>query len=76
MVNQTLIKINRFQRICSAIIKHLKKTRKHTQMKFYKVVARPTLLYGSKTWVTTTRDMTRLEAAEKRFLRNVKGYQD
>jgi len=43
-------------------------------MKCYKVVARPTLLYGSETWVTTTRDMTRLEAAEMRFLRSVKGY--
>ena len=37
-------------------------------------MARPTLLYGSETWVTTKRDMTRLEAAEMRFLRNVKGY--
>ena len=38
-------------------------------------VARPTLLlYGSETWVTTKRDMTRLEAAEMRFLRIVKGY--
>ena len=43
-------------------------------MKFYKVVARPTLLYGSETWVTTTLDMTRLEAAEMHFLRSVKGY--
>ena len=43
-------------------------------MKFYKVVARPTLLYGSETWVTTTRDMTGLEAAEMRFLRSVKRY--
>jgi hypothetical protein len=43
-------------------------------MKFYKVVARRTLLYGSETWGTTTRDMTRLEAAEMRFLRSVKGY--
>ena len=43
-------------------------------MKFYKVVARPTLLYSSETWVTTTRDMTRLESAEMRFLRSVKGY--
>ena len=43
-------------------------------MKFYKFVVRPTLLYGSETWVTTTRDMTRLEAAEMRFLRSVKGY--
>ena len=42
-------------------------------MKFYKVVARPLLLYGSETWVTTKRDMTRLEAAEMRFLRSVTG---
>jgi len=43
-------------------------------MKFYKVIARTILLYGSETWVATTRDMTRLEAAEMRFLRSVKGY--
>ena len=67
-------KINRFHRICRTIIKHLTKTRTDTQVKFYKVVARPTLLYGSETWVTTTRDMTRLEAAEMRLLRSVKGY--
>ena len=42
-------------------------------MKFYKVVAGPTLLYGSETWVTTKRDRTRLEAAEMRFLRSVTG---
>jgi len=40
----------------------MKKTRTDTQMKFYKVVTRTTLLYGSETWVTTTGDMTRLEA--------------
>jgi len=43
-------------------------------MEFYKVVARPSLLYGSEIWVTTKRDMTRLEAAEMRFLRSVTGY--
>ena len=43
-------------------------------MKFYKVVAGTPLLYGSETWVTTKLDMTRLEAAEMRFLRSVKGY--
>jgi len=43
-------------------------------MKFYKVVARPSLLYGSETGVTTKRDMTRLEAAEMRFLKSVAGY--
>jgi len=43
-------------------------------MKFYKVVARPTLLHSSETWVNTKRDMTRLEAAEMHFLRSAKGY--
>ena len=43
-------------------------------MKFDKVLARPTLLYGSETWVTTKRDMARLEAAEMHFQRSVKGY--
>jgi hypothetical protein len=62
-------KINRFQNIHGTIRKHLKKTRTDTQMKFYKVVARPTLLYGGETWLTTKRDMTRLEAAD-----SVKGY--
>jgi uncharacterized membrane protein YcgQ (UPF0703/DUF1980 family) len=60
-----------FQKICGTIKKHLMK---NTQIKFYKVVARPSLLYGSETWVTTTRDMTRPEAAEMRILRSVKGY--
>jgi len=54
----------------------LKKTRTDTQMKLYKVVARPTPLYGRETWVTMTRDMTHLEAAEMRFLRSVKDTQD
>jgi len=43
-------------------------------MKFYVVVARSTLLYGSESWVTKERDMTRLEAAEMRLLRSIKGY--
>jgi len=67
-------KINGFQRICGTVRKHLKNTRTDTQMKFCKVVARQTLLYGSETWVTTKRDVTHLEAAEMRFLRSVKGY--
>ena len=31
-------------------------------------------LTGSETYVTTTRDVTRLEAAEMRFLRSINGY--
>ena len=67
-------KINRFQGICGTIRNYLKKTRAETKMKFYKVVARPSLLYGSETWITTQRDMTCLEAAEMRFLRNATVY--
>ena len=52
----------------------LEENRTEKQMKFYKVVARPSLLYGSETWVTTERDMTGLEAAEMRFLRSVTRY--
>ena len=66
-------KIKRFQRICGTIRKQLKKTRTDTQTKCYKYVARPTLLYGSETWVTAKRVMSRLEAAEMRFLGSVKG---
>jgi len=73
-VSQILIKIKGFQGICGTIGKHLKKTRTETQMKFYEVVAKPSLLYGSETWVPTKRDMSRLEAAEMRFLRSVTGY--
>jgi hypothetical protein len=43
-------------------------------MKFYEVIARPTLLYGSETWTTTKWDVNRLEEAEMRFLRSVTGY--
>ena len=43
-------------------------------MIFYTVIARPTLLYDSETWVTTKRDMNGQEAAEMLFLRSVKGY--
>jgi hypothetical protein len=65
---------NKFQGICGIITKYINKISTDTQMKFYKGVARPTLLYGSETWVTTKQDMTRLEAAEMRFLRIVKRY--
>jgi len=45
-----------------------------TYIQFYKAVARPSLLYGYATWVTTQTDMTGLETAEMRFVRSVTGY--
>jgi hypothetical protein len=45
-------------------------------MKFYEVVASPTLLYGSRTWVNRKQDMTGLEATEMSFLEVSKDIQD
>jgi hypothetical protein len=66
-------KVNVFQRLCGSIRRHLKRTQGETQLKFYTVVAWLTLLYGSETWVTTKWDESRIEAAEMRFLRAIKG---
>jgi hypothetical protein len=46
----------------------------HIWKSYYVMMILPTLLYSSETWVTAKRDMTRLQAAEMRFLRSVKGY--
>jgi hypothetical protein len=44
-------KLNKFSSVCGTLRRALKtKTRKTTQMKFYKVMALPVQLYGSETW--------------------------
>jgi hypothetical protein len=49
------------------------KTRKETNLKFYKIMAVPVLLYGSETWTQRKRDWNRIQAAEMKCLRTVKG---
>ena len=67
-------KVNKFQAICGTIQRTFKnKIRKETKMKFYKVMALPTLLYGSETWVPTQKLNSKIQAAEMKFLRSVKG---
>ena len=67
-------KINRFQMICGTINRSLKdKVRKETKLKLYKTMAVPMLLYGSETWVESKAEKSRIQAAEMRFLRRVKG---
>ena len=67
-------KLNKFTHICGTISRTLKnKTRKETQLKFYKTIAVPTLLYGSETWITTKKEESRIQAQEMKFLRRVKG---
>jgi hypothetical protein len=50
------------------------KLRKDTQLKFYKVVAVPTLLYECETLALNRSDKRKIKTAEMRFLRHVAGY--
>ncbi|KAJ4447044.1 hypothetical protein ANN_09033 [Periplaneta americana] len=68
-------KVNRFQMICGTIGRTLgRKARKETQMKFYKVMAVPTLIYGSESWTTTKKEESRIQSAEMKFMRYVRRY--
>lgn len=66
-------KVNRFQMICGTIGRTLgRKARKETQMKFYKVMAVPTLIYGSESWTITKKEESRIQSAEMKFMRYVR----
>ena len=67
-------KVSRFNMICGAINRSLRnRARKNTLLKFYKVMAIPALAYGSEAWVLTKKHESKIQAAEMRFLRQVKG---
>jgi hypothetical protein len=69
------VKLQRFQQICGTIKRSLAgKVLKETLLRFYKIMAIPTLLYGSECWTLTKRQKSRLEAEEMRFLISVIGY--
>ena len=56
--------------MCGPISRTLKgKTQLSTQIKFYKVMAVPVLMYGSENWSLNRSDKGKIEAAEMRFLR-------
>jgi hypothetical protein len=46
---------------------------KETNLKFYNIIAVPVILYGSETWTLRKRDWNRIQAAEMKYLRTVKG---
>jgi hypothetical protein len=67
-------KLYKFSSVCGKLRRTFKtKTGKTTQMKFYKVMALPVLLYGRETWTIKTKDMNKIQATEMRYLRLVKG---
>ena len=50
------------------------KTQLSTQIKFYKMMAVPFLMYGSENWSLNLLDKRKIEAAEMRFLRLIAEY--
>jgi len=61
--------------MCGTISRTLKgNTQLSTQIKFYKVMAVPVLMYGSENWSINPSDNRKIEAAETRFLRPMAGY--
>jgi hypothetical protein len=65
--------LHKFQNICGTIRRNLKKKIKDTQLKFYKTMAVPFLIYGSEAWKIKKKDTSRIQSAEIKFLRSVKG---
>ena len=67
-------KIQKFQAVCGTIKRTFKnKVRQETQLRYYSVMALPVICYGSETWTVKEKDKSRIQAAEMRFLRSVKG---
>ena len=70
-----LLLLNKFQRMCSTISRALQgKTQLSTQIKCYKVMAVPVLIYGSENWSLNRSDKRKIEAAEMKFLRPMAVY--
>ena len=42
-------------------------------MKIYKTMISPILLYGSETWIQTQKYINKIQTAEMKFLRSIKG---
>ena len=56
--------------MCGTISRTLKgKTQLSTQIKFYKVMVVPVMMYGSENWSLNRSDKRKIKAAEMRFLR-------
>jgi hypothetical protein len=49
------------------------KSRNGIHIRFYKILAFPTLLYGSETWDLRKKDETRIQSVKMAFLRTDKG---
>ena len=61
--------------MCGTVSRTLKrKTQLLTEIKLYKVMAVPVLMYASENWSLNRSDKRKIESAEMRFLRPMAGY--
>ncbi|KAJ4436238.1 hypothetical protein ANN_18868 [Periplaneta americana] len=69
------IKLPKFQQLVGTIKRTLcNEVRKETVLKFYEVLAIPSLIYVSEIWTLTEKQKKRMEAAEMRLLRSLADY--
>jgi hypothetical protein len=69
------VKLQRFKHIWGTVKMTLAgKVREETLLRFYKIMAIPTLSYGSECWALARRQKSKLEAEKMRFLRSAAGY--
>jgi hypothetical protein len=62
--------------MCGTMQRTLKiknKSRKGTQVKFYKVIAAPMLMYGSENWALNRSERRKIEKEKMHFLRAISG---
>jgi hypothetical protein len=65
-------RVQKSRNICGATRRNLNwKTRKETQLEFYKTTAAPTLLYDAEAWVIKKKYATKIQSAEMKFLKSV-----
>jgi hypothetical protein len=69
-------KITKYTKTMGIINAVLKPTlvQKHTRIRLYKTLARPSLCYGSEVWTIREGDRNRLMACEMKFLRRTASY--
>ena len=71
---EILRRVSRFQTVCGFINRTFRRrVRKDTQARLYDVMAVPLLLYGCESWVLRSAQLRKVEAAEMRFLRGMRG---
>jgi hypothetical protein len=67
-------KLRRYENICGPVSRTVgSKARRDTRIKLCKTVAAMMLMCGSETWVHSQKEMNKIQTAEMRFLRKVKG---